>query len=140
MRVSVDKTYKLFIGGKFVRSESGRVYQSAGAPRTNVSQASRKDLRDAVSAAHGALGGWSSRTAYNRGQILYRIAEMLENRKQAMVEEIVACTVLDAPAADKGSGCRDRSVHVVCGSAGQVDAVAWFAERRERTVLQLFHR
>ena len=87
------KTYKLFIGGAFPRSESGRVYaikSSAGAHLANPSLASRKDLRDAVVAARGAFAGWSSATAYNRGQILYRMAEMLEGRHDQLVSEIMA--------------------------------------------------
>lgn len=77
MRVSVAKTYKLYVGGAFVRSESGRHDQVNGA---NVPRGSRKDVRDAVKVARGAAGGWAKRTAYNRGQILYRAAEALESR------------------------------------------------------------
>jgi len=76
-RLPVRKTYKLFVGGEFPRSESGRTYEARG---QNVARASRKDLRDAVRAARGALGKWSGMTAYNRGQVLYRIAEMMEAR------------------------------------------------------------
>ena len=74
-RLPVNKTYKLYIGGAFPRSESGRTYEAEGA---NVARGSRKDLRDAVRAARGAFAGWSGMTAYNRGQVVYRIAEMLE--------------------------------------------------------------
>ncbi len=77
-RLGVRKTYKLYIGGEFPRSESGRSYEAEGA---NVARASRKDLRDAVRAARGAQPGWAGRTAYNRGQILYRAAEMMEARR-----------------------------------------------------------
>jgi acyl-CoA reductase-like NAD-dependent aldehyde dehydrogenase len=77
-RVAVRKTYKLFIGGKFPRSESGRSYP---VQNSNVALASRKDVRDAVVAARAAVKGWSGATAYNRGQILYRVAEMLEGRR-----------------------------------------------------------
>jgi acyl-CoA reductase-like NAD-dependent aldehyde dehydrogenase len=77
-RLPVKKTYKLYIGGEFPRSESGRTYEAQGA---NVARASRKDLRDAVRAARAAVGGWSAMTAYNRGQVVYRIAEMLEARR-----------------------------------------------------------
>ena len=73
-RVEVRKTYKLFIGGEFVRSESGRAYRFDG--NVNVPRGSRKDLRDAVRGARGAVAGWSARTAMNRGQILYRAAEV----------------------------------------------------------------
>lgn len=94
-RLDVRKTYKLFIGGKFPRSESGR-YLSARSPGgrhlDNFSHASRKDFRDAVTAARGAVSGWSNATAYNRGQILYRAAEMLQNRSAELVNEIARST------------------------------------------------
>ena len=95
MRLDVKKTYKLFIGGAFPRSESGRSYEiknKRGAFIANPAQASRKDLRDAVLAAKNAHPGWSNATAFNRGQILYRIAEMLEGRTSQFVDEIVATT------------------------------------------------
>jgi acyl-CoA reductase-like NAD-dependent aldehyde dehydrogenase len=76
-RLPVKKTYKLFIGGAFPRSESGRTYDAEG---QNVARASRKDVRDAVRAARGAQPGWAAATAYNRGQVLYRVAEMVEAR------------------------------------------------------------
>jgi acyl-CoA reductase-like NAD-dependent aldehyde dehydrogenase len=76
-RLPVRKTYKLFVGGAFPRSESGRTYEAEG---QNVARASRKDVRDAVRAARGAFPGWSAATAYNRGQVLYRLAEMMEAR------------------------------------------------------------
>jgi acyl-CoA reductase-like NAD-dependent aldehyde dehydrogenase len=76
-RLPVKKTYKLFIGGAFPRSESGRTYEAEG---QNVARASRKDVRDAVRAARGALPKWAGMTAYNRGQVLYRLAEMIEAR------------------------------------------------------------
>ena len=90
-RLSVKKTYKLYIGGKFPRSESGRYLPAksvTGAHLDNFSHASRKDFRDAVVAARSALDGWSNATAYNRGQILYRAAEMLQNRSSELVAEI----------------------------------------------------
>jgi acyl-CoA reductase-like NAD-dependent aldehyde dehydrogenase len=77
-RLPVRKTYKLFIGGAFPRSESGRTYEAQG---QNVARASRKDARDAVKAARGAFPKWAGMTAYNRGQVLYRVAEMLEARR-----------------------------------------------------------
>jgi acyl-CoA reductase-like NAD-dependent aldehyde dehydrogenase len=83
-RLPVLKTYKLFVGGKFPRSESGRVYEvtdADGGWRANAPLASRKDTRDAVAAARKAFPGWSGATAYNRGQILYRVAEMLQDRR-----------------------------------------------------------
>src|ERR1700747_3783139 len=76
-RLPVKKTYKLYIGGAFPRSESGRTYEAEG---QNVARASRKDARDAVRAARAAQPGWAGATAYNRGQVLYRIAEMVEAR------------------------------------------------------------
>lgn len=95
MRIDVKKTYKLFIGGAFPRSESGRSYEiknKRGKFIANPAQASRKDLRDAVLSAKSAHPGWSNATAFNRGQILYRIAEMLESRSSQFVDEIVATT------------------------------------------------
>jgi acyl-CoA reductase-like NAD-dependent aldehyde dehydrogenase len=83
-RVEVRKTYKLFINGEFVRSESGRAYRFDG--NVNIPRGSRKDLRDAVRAARGAVSGWAARTAMNRGQILYRAAEMLDGRRGQFVE------------------------------------------------------
>jgi len=94
-RLEVKKTYKLYINGAFPRSESGRVYEvltSKGASIANPSLASRKDLRDAVVAARAAQSGWAKATAYNRGQILYRIAEMLEGRTDQLVTEISLAT------------------------------------------------
>jgi len=82
-RVPVRKTYKLYVGGAFPRSESGRTYEAEG---HNVALASRKDLRDAVRAARGAVAKWSGMTAYNRGQVLYRVAEMLEARAAGLAE------------------------------------------------------
>src|ERR671937_382987 len=82
-RLPVRKTYKLFVGGEFPRSESGRTYAAEGA---NVARASKKDLRDAVRAARGALPKWAGMTAYNRGQVLYRVAEMMEARRTEFAE------------------------------------------------------
>jgi len=92
-RLDVNKTYKLFIGGAFTRSESGRVYELKGANKkfiANPSLASRKDLRDAVVAAKSAQPGWANATAFNRGQILYRIAEIMEGRSEQFIDEICA--------------------------------------------------
>lgn len=92
-RLEVRKTYKLFIGGAFPRSESGRTYDIAdhtGDFLANACQASRKDLRDAVVVARGAQAKWAAATAYNRGQILYRIAEMMEGRRGQFAAEISA--------------------------------------------------
>jgi acyl-CoA reductase-like NAD-dependent aldehyde dehydrogenase len=83
VRLPVRKTYKLYIGGSFPRSESGRSYEVEGA---NVARASRKDVRDAVRAARGAVPKWSGLTAYNRGQVLYRVAEIMEGRRAQFVD------------------------------------------------------
>ena len=92
-RLAIPKTYKLYIGGKFPRSESGRTYEvatQAGDFLANAAKASRKDARDAVLAARAASSGWAGATAYNRGQVLYRIAEFLEGRRAQFIDEIVA--------------------------------------------------
>ena len=91
-RIEVFKTYKLYIGGQFPRTESGRYYPLMNAKKeiiANVSLSSRKDFRNAEVAARSAFGGWSSKTHFNRGQILYRIAEMMEGRKEQFVNELV---------------------------------------------------
>lgn len=90
-RLEVLKTYKIYIGGQFLRTESGRYYSptnAAGKKLANVCLSSRKDFRDAVVAARGAFGSWSTRAAFNRGQIIYRMAEMLEGRKAQFIEEL----------------------------------------------------
>jgi acyl-CoA reductase-like NAD-dependent aldehyde dehydrogenase len=112
-RVEVRKTYKLYIGGEFVRSESGRAYRPDG--KVNVPRGSRKDLRDAVKASRSALTGWAGRTAMNRGQILYRAAEMLDSRGAQFVELL-------------GSGARARqeveqAVETLVWYAGWTDKV-----------------
>ncbi|MCU1523805.1 MAG: aldehyde dehydrogenase, partial [Microbacteriaceae bacterium] len=102
--LAVPKTYKLYIGGKFPRSESGRVYEVAtakGAFLANAAKASRKDARDAVLAARSAVAGWSGATGYNRGQVLYRIAELLEGRRAQFVEELRQSEGISAAAAEK---------------------------------------
>lgn len=90
-RIEVLKTYKTYVGGKFPRSESGRTYpvkDAEGSVIANACRCTRKDVREAVVSARSAFGGWSERSAYNRGQILYRIAEMLEGRKAQFVREL----------------------------------------------------
>ncbi|HXS68578.1 MAG TPA: aldehyde dehydrogenase family protein [Candidatus Polarisedimenticolia bacterium] len=114
-RLEVRKTYKLYIGGKFPRSESGR-YLPAKSPRgehlDNFANASRKDFRDAVVAARAAAGGWTKASAYNRGQILYRAAEMLQNRAAELVNEIARSTgVTTANARREVNAAIDRLVH-----------------------------
>jgi acyl-CoA reductase-like NAD-dependent aldehyde dehydrogenase len=91
-RLEVLKTYKIYIGGQFPRTESGRYYvakNAVGKQLANICLSSRKDFRDAVVAARGAFSGWSGRAAFNRGQILYRMAEMLEGRKAQFIDELM---------------------------------------------------
>jgi acyl-CoA reductase-like NAD-dependent aldehyde dehydrogenase len=102
-RLDVKKTYKLYIGGEFPRSESGRSYAVTDAKGTflaNPAQASRKDARDAVVAARKAFAGWSAATAYNRGQVLYRVAELLEGRRAQFVADVGAAEGLGARRAE----------------------------------------
>jgi acyl-CoA reductase-like NAD-dependent aldehyde dehydrogenase len=92
-RLAVAKTYKLYVGGAFPRSESGRSYpvtDTDGTLLAHAALASRKDVRDAVSAARAAFPAWASATAYNRGQVLYRVAEMLQGRRAQFVDDVVA--------------------------------------------------
>ncbi|HEU5326060.1 MAG TPA: aldehyde dehydrogenase family protein, partial [Candidatus Limnocylindria bacterium] len=92
-RIGVRKTYKLYIGGAFPRTESGRAYEVFGAKGellANACRGTRKDIREAVRAARKAVPGWASRTAYNRSQILYRIAELMEGRRDQFIAEVVA--------------------------------------------------
>jgi acyl-CoA reductase-like NAD-dependent aldehyde dehydrogenase len=114
-RLNVKKTYKLYIGGKFPRSESGRCLPAKsanGEQLDNYAHASRKDFRDAVVAARAATGGWSKASAYNRGQILYRAAEMLQNRASELVNEIERSTgVSTAKAKREVTLAIDRLVH-----------------------------
>ncbi len=116
-RVDVRKTYKLFVGGKFPRSESGRSYEvsdSKGRFVANAAMASRKDARDAVVAARKAFPGWAEATAYNRGQVLYRVAELLEGRRSQFVDEVAL-----------GEGIsRSRAEGVVDAS---IDRWVWYA-------------
>jgi len=103
-RLEVRKTYKLFIGGAFPRSESGRTYEvtsAAGVFLANAAKASRKDGRDAVLAARKAFGGWSAATAYNRGQVLYRVAEVMEGRRAQFVADVRDAEGLDDAAAGR---------------------------------------
>jgi acyl-CoA reductase-like NAD-dependent aldehyde dehydrogenase len=114
-RLDVRKTYKLYIGGKFVRSESGKYLEAKGpdgAHLDNYCWASRKDFRDAVVAARAAQDGWAKATAYNRGQILYRAAEMLESRREALAAEVSRShgVTLDQARTGVGRVC-DRLVH-----------------------------
>ncbi len=113
-RVEVLKTYKIYIGGQFPRSESGRYYipvNAAGKKLANVCLGSRKDFRDAMVAARGAVSGWSGRAAFNRGQILYRMAEMLEGRKAQFIEELMLQDATRKKAEKEVNLAIDRLIH-----------------------------
>lgn len=116
-RLEVRKTHKLFIGGAFPRSESGRTYianDSNGEFLANIAMASRKDARDAVIAARTAFTGWSKATAYNRGQVLYRIAEVMEGRKDQFITDII-----------QAEGVSKKKATVQTEAA--IDRVVWYA-------------
>ena len=126
-RIDVRKTYKLYIGGAFPRSESGRSYvvdDAKGKFLANASYASRKDARDAVQAARKAFGGWSSRTPYNRGQVLYRVAEVLEGRRAQFVDEVQRSEGLGKRPAEAAV---DESVDRLVWYAGWADKIAQVA-------------
>ncbi|MGB0916343.1 MAG: aldehyde dehydrogenase family protein [Flavobacteriales bacterium] len=112
-RLEVQKTYKIYIGGKFPRTESGRFYPVTlkDSTVTNICLGSRKDARNAVVAARNAFSGWSSRAAFNRSQILYRIAEMLEGRKAQFIEELMAVGASKANATKELEASIDRCVY-----------------------------
>src|SRR5947208_9330019 len=110
-RLPVLKTYKIYIGGKFPRTESGRYYllkNAKGQPIANVCLCSRKDFRDAVVAARAAQSSWAGKSAFNRGQILYRIAEMLEGRAAQFVDELVTSRVATSPSSTEVAKSIDR--------------------------------
>lgn len=114
MRLEVLKTYKIYIGGQFPRTESGRYYSpvnKAGKKLANVCLCSRKDFRDAVVAARGAFSGWSNRAAFNRSQILYRMAEMLEGRKAQFIEELIMQGASKAAAEKEVNLATDRLIY-----------------------------
>ncbi len=123
-RIEVRKTYKLYIGGAFPRTESGRSYVVSGAdgaPLANACRASRKDLRDAVRAARKAVPGWADRTAMNRGQILYRVAELMEGRRDQFVAEVIAAEGLTTA---KATSAVDRAIDRWVWYAGWADKIA----------------
>jgi acyl-CoA reductase-like NAD-dependent aldehyde dehydrogenase len=127
VRLSVRKTYKLFIGGEFPRSESGRTYEVATADgrfAANVARASRKDVRDAVVAARRAQPGWAAATAYNRGQVLYRVAEMLEGRRSTFVDAVAAA---EGVGTDVAAGQVDAAIDRWVWYAGWTDKIAQVA-------------
>ena len=112
--MNILKTYKIYIGGQFPRTESGRTYvvnDAAGNPIANVCQSSKKDIRNAVQAARKAFGPWSERSAFNRGQILYRIAEMLDGRKAQFMEELTQQGQTIERAQIEIEACVDRIVY-----------------------------
>ncbi|BDM72621.1 aldehyde dehydrogenase [Streptomyces nigrescens] len=126
-RLSVFKTYKLYVGGKFPRSESGRVYEvtdGKGNWLANAPLSSRKDARDAVVAARKAFGGWSGATAYNRGQILYRVAEMLEGRRDQFIAEVADA---EGRSKSKATAQVDAAIDRWVWYAGWSDKVAQIA-------------
>lgn len=113
-RIEIKKTYKTYIGGKFPRTESGRyykVYDKNGQVLANACRCSRKDVRNAVTAAREALADWSNRSAYNRGQILYRIAEMLEGRKVQFADELITLGVTEKQALSEVNVAIDRLIY-----------------------------
>jgi acyl-CoA reductase-like NAD-dependent aldehyde dehydrogenase len=119
--LSVRKTYKLYIDGEFPRSESGRSYEvnsRSGDFLANAARATRKDLRDAVRAARTALPGWAAKTAYNRGQILYRVAEIMESRRGELTDEVARAEGLDAV------GQIDEAIDTLVWYAGLTDKIA----------------
>ncbi|CAL9298238.1 aldehyde dehydrogenase family protein [Streptomyces sp. SudanB182_2057] len=123
-RLSVFKTYKLYVGGKFPRSESGRVYEVTDSKDNwlaNAPLSSRKDARDAVVAARKAFGGWSGATAYNRGQVLYRVAEMLEGRREQFTREVADAEGLSK---SKAAAVVDATIDRWVWYAGWTDKIA----------------
>jgi acyl-CoA reductase-like NAD-dependent aldehyde dehydrogenase len=123
-RVEVRKTYKLYIGGQFPRSESGRSYvvnAADGAPLANAVRGSRKDLRDAVRAARNAVPGWSERTAMNRGQVLYRVAELMEGRREQFIAEVALAEGLRG---DRAREVVSRAIDRWVWYAGWADKIA----------------
>src|SRR5829696_1774418 len=123
-RLEVRKTYKLYIGGQFPRSESGRSYVVAaadGSPLANAVRGSRKDVRDAVRAARGAAQGWADRTAMNRGQVLYRVAELMEGRREQFVAEVAEAEGLRA---ERAREVVDRAIDRWVWYAGWADKIA----------------
>ena len=123
-RLDVRKTYKLYVGGAFPRSESGRSYEITGAKGdflANAAQASRKDARDAVVAARKAFPSWSGATAYNRGQVVYRVAEMLEGRREQLAGEVA---VAEGLTPRKALAQVDASIDRLVWYAGWSDKLA----------------
>jgi acyl-CoA reductase-like NAD-dependent aldehyde dehydrogenase len=123
-RVGVAKTYKLYVGGAFPRSESGRsypVHDATGTLLAHAALASRKDVRDAVSAARSAFGGWSGATAYNRGQVLYRVAEMMQGRRDRFADHVVGA---EGVPREQASTLVDAAIDRWVWYAGWTDKIA----------------
>ena len=123
-RIPVRKTYKLYVGGQFPRSESGRSYvvrAPAGTPLANAVRSSRKDVRDAVRLARGAAAGWAAKTAMNRGQVLYRVAELMEGRRAQFIEEVAAAEGVPSARAE---ALVDRSIDRWVWYAGWADKIS----------------
>jgi acyl-CoA reductase-like NAD-dependent aldehyde dehydrogenase len=113
-QISVLKTYKNFVGGQFPRTESGRYYvtqDAKGKPLANMCWSSKKDIRDAVVSARAAFGGWSARSAFNRSQILYRMAEMLQDRAQSLVDDLMIQGIKKAAAEQEVNESIERMIH-----------------------------
>jgi acyl-CoA reductase-like NAD-dependent aldehyde dehydrogenase len=123
-RIPVRKTYKLYVGGQFPRSESGRSYlvrSPDGTPLANAVRSSRKDLRDAIRVARGAAQGWAGKTAMNRGQVLYRVAELMEGRRAQFAEEIASA---EGASAGQAEALVDRSIDRWVWYAGWADKIS----------------
>jgi acyl-CoA reductase-like NAD-dependent aldehyde dehydrogenase len=122
-RIPVRKTYKLYVGGQFPRSESGRSYivrRPDGTPLANAVRSSRKDVRDAVRTARGAVAGWAGKTAMNRGQVLYRVAELMEGRRAQFIDEVAAADGMTPAQAER---VVDRSIDRWVWYAGWADKI-----------------
>jgi acyl-CoA reductase-like NAD-dependent aldehyde dehydrogenase len=123
-RIPVRKTYKLYVGGEFPRSESGRTYlvrAADGTPIANAVRSSRKDLRDAIRTARGAFPGWAGKTAMNRGQVLYRVAELMEGRRAQFTDEVAAA---EGVSIDKAATLVDRAIDRWVWYAGWADKIS----------------
>ena len=123
-RIPVRKTYKLYVGGEFPRSESGRTYlvrAADGTPIANAVRSSRKDLRDAIRTARGAFPGWAGKTAMNRGQVLYRVAELMEGRRAQFTDEVATA---EGVSTDKAAILVDRAIDRWVWYAGWADKIS----------------
>ena len=140
-RIEVRKTYKLYIGGAFPRSESGRTYEiraagPSGRFLANAAMGSRKDARDAVVAARGAFAKWAGATAYNRGQVLYRVAELMEGRRAQFAAEVAAAEGFTPDRSEQGRLTGHRPLGLVCRVVGQARPGPGWGQPGRRAVLQ----